>query len=294
MQNRKLKILITGANGFIGRNITQAWKGKYQLFTPRSRELDLLDTNAVKKYLNEYRFDVILHCAKEDIVYNPSGDNYDVLNKNLRMFYNLEQSNGLYGKLLYLGSGAEYGRNTMPIMVSEDYAVSSLPDDPYGFAKYIMCRAAVHSTNIYNICLLGVFGKYESYQRRFISNNICRSLKGLPMTLRQNALFDYLYIDDLCRILEWFVYNDPIYHHYNVCRGEPVELKSLAELINETTGLGRDLKIANDGFQAPYTADNSRLLNELGNFEFTPYKTAIASLCAYYSSVIDSINSDEL
>lgn len=294
MVKNRLKILLTGGNGFIGRNLSEAWNGYFSIFKPRSHELDLLDTSAVEDYLRLHMFDVIIHGAKEDIVYNPDSDDYRVLDRNLRMFYNLERCSGLYGKLLYLGSGAEYGRKSMPPMVDENYTAYPLPDDPYGFAKYAMRRTAVNSSNIYDICLFGVFGKYEAYQRRFISNNICRSLKGLPMTLRQNAQFDYLYIDDLRGILEWFISNEPVYHCYNVCRGEPVELKYLAGIINEVTGLDRELKVACEGFQQPYTASNKRLIAEIGGYNFTPYKTAVAELCKYYSHIISTISISEL
>ncbi len=53
--------------------------------------------------------------------------------------------------------------------------------------------------------LFGVFGPHEDYAIRFISNAICKALFGLPITLRQNRTFSYLFIDDLGPIVERFL-----------------------------------------------------------------------------------------
>ena len=50
--------------------------------------------------------------------------------------------------------------------------------------------------------LFGVFGRHEDYAIRFISNAICKTLFDLPITLRQNRTFSYLYVDDLGPIVE--------------------------------------------------------------------------------------------
>ena len=47
------KILITGSNGMVGKNIVEFEKSKnYILLTPSSKELNLLDRNSVDKYIN--------------------------------------------------------------------------------------------------------------------------------------------------------------------------------------------------------------------------------------------------
>jgi GDP-L-fucose synthase len=58
------KILITGSNGMVGRNIVEFEKSKnYILLTPKSSELNLLDRLSVDKYINEYQPEIIIHCA---------------------------------------------------------------------------------------------------------------------------------------------------------------------------------------------------------------------------------------
>lgn len=46
-------ILLTGGNGFIGRNIRESFlMEKYNILFPSSRELNLSDENSVDDYLN--------------------------------------------------------------------------------------------------------------------------------------------------------------------------------------------------------------------------------------------------
>ena len=44
---RKKTIFITGAKGFIGRNLTEKLNKKYNLLTPSHKELDLLNEKNV-------------------------------------------------------------------------------------------------------------------------------------------------------------------------------------------------------------------------------------------------------
>jgi len=47
----------------------------------------------------------------------------------------------------------------------------------------------------------------------------CRALKGLPVVIRQDTVFDYLYVNDLAKITEWFIEHEAHYKAYNVCTG---------------------------------------------------------------------------
>merc|ERR1712080_195266 len=68
-----VKTLVTGASGLLGRAVLEAFKqaGHEVKGTAYSRanndlvKLDLQDDNAVKAFLDEYRPDVVVHCAAE-------------------------------------------------------------------------------------------------------------------------------------------------------------------------------------------------------------------------------------
>lgn len=287
------KILLTGSGGFIGKNLKEYLQKKdYELLAPGHAELDLTDEAAVFNYLRSNgTFDIVIHSAN---IAMQASTGYDILNSSLRMFYNLEKNKEFFGRMYYLGSAAEYDRKKLSAMVKEESFGTYIPTDSYGFTKYIMHKEAEKNNHIYDLCLFGVYGKYEEWQRRFISNNIVRSLKGLPMTLSRNAMFDYLYVDDLCRIVEWFIENEPKHKHYNVCTGQTAALLDLADMINEVSGLKREIQIAKDGWQSEYSGDNSRLLSEMGQFHFTDRKKSIEEMWNYYAGHIDELDTGQL
>jgi UDP-glucose 4-epimerase len=286
------RVLITGGSGFIGRNLTVYMQNMgYVVSAPGHQELDLLDIAIVGQYLKKGKYDVVIHAANTNML---NSNQYDILNTNLRMFYNLEKHQNEYGKLFYFGSGAEYDRVTMPRKVKEEQFGAFIPSDPYGFTKYLMRKTALQQNNIYDICIFGVYGKYEQWERRFISNNIVRSLKGLPMTLSKNAYFDYLYIDDLCKIVVWLIEADLEYKCYNVCTSEPVDLLFLANRINHISGGRSEILIKEPGWQPEYSGNNDRLLAEMKEFKFVKLEQSIQELWNYYENHIDEIDEKKL
>jgi len=289
------KLLITGASGFIGRNLHEAFSTGYRVTAPRHRAMCLLYSDAVMSYLERGQFDFVIHSATHNATRNSAVDTAKVLHSNLRMFFNLVRGNQLYGRMIYFGSGAEYGRATMPSKVKEDHFGAHVPTDDYGFSKYISRLAAEQSPNIYNLALFGCFGRYEDWEIRFISNALCKALHGLPVTMRQNVFFDYLYINDFCAIVRRFLEIErPAHRHYNVCTGHAIDLLSLGRMVLDTAGLKTGIQIANSGLGREYSGNNARLLAEIGGFEFTPHRQAIGELADWYRERLSEIRRELL
>ncbi|MCV2401648.1 GDP-L-fucose synthase [Marinomonas sp. C2222] len=59
-----MKILLTGANGMVGRNVLEVSKlHEHVLLSPTSSELNLLDVKSVEQYIAEHRPDMVIHAA---------------------------------------------------------------------------------------------------------------------------------------------------------------------------------------------------------------------------------------
>lgn len=289
-----MKVLITGGAGFIGKNLIEKLSKKYSVYGLERKILDLRDLEQVQVYLKQNKFDIVIHTANTNNTRNRVTTPYDSLDGNLRMFFNLECCKEYYGKMYYFGSGAEYDMEHYIPKMKEAYFGTYIPKDPYGFSKYIMSKTCEKSSNIFDLRLFGVYGKYEEWERRFISNAICRALKGMDITIQKNVYFDYLWIDDLCEIMEWFINNEPIYKHYNVCCGSKIDLYSLACMIREILGINCNIIVSESGLKNEYTGNNKRLLSEIGSYKFTEYKEAIKQLCNYYERKIEFIDKSKL
>jgi len=286
------KILILGGRGFVGRNLYEYFaknRVDYSLDCPDSSQLNLLDEISVENYLNNNRYDVVINAA----IFNPRrhpNENTPEIEQDLRMFFNLERCSHLFGKMLYFGSGAEFDKTKDIVSVGEKEFLNGVPKNQYGLAKYTIGKLIDNSKNIYNLRIFGLFGKYESWKTTFISGACCKAMKDLPITIRQNVFFDYTYINDFCKIIEWFVDNTPKYHTYNVTSGKKFDLIGLAETVKKVSCKEIPIIVCKDGLAKEYTASNQRLLNEIGGFEFTDMTDAIKELYNYYLSIDDSID----
>lgn len=214
-------------------------------------------------------------------MYNKDFNHPNMLSDSLRIFYNLEKYNDYYGKMYYFGSGAEFDKTSDISNIREQEFGKSIPKNYYGFAKYIMNREAIKSKNIYNLRLFGVYGRYEDYRTKFISNAICRTLLDKSITIKQNVYFDYLYVDDLCIIVEKFLNIEPKYHDYNICSGEKIDLYSLGEKVLDISEKCLDIIIDKDGLNYEYTASNQRMINEI-RYELTNIDIGIKGLYNWY------------
>ena len=136
------KILITGGNGFIAKSLCEDLSNSYffplqqSVFAPNREKLDLLDSSKVFQYLRDGQFDVVIHSATYDAVPRFSSKDPDmVLEKNLRMFFNIAKCKDYFGKMIFFGSGAEAGRENWVPKMSETYIKSKTPSDQYGYSN---------------------------------------------------------------------------------------------------------------------------------------------------------------
>ncbi len=280
---KRKRLLITGSNGFIGKNLCEALRDRYDILAPKRQEVDLTDDEAVRKYLRAHPVDAIVHSATTPGHRNAAAVP-NLAYRNLRMFFNLVRNADCYGKMLHVGSGAEFDmRYYTPRMREEDFD-RTVPVDEHGLSKYVCARyAEVAREPVYVLRPFGVFGKYEDFEIRFPSNAICKALYGRPITIRQNRRFDYLFIDDFAPVVEHFVEHEPRHRVYNVTPDETVELKQIAEMVVELSGQPLEIRIAQPGMGVEYSGDNARLHAEIPGLRFTPMREALAGLYAWYA-----------
>lgn len=286
------KILLTGGSGFIGRNVIDYYKDSkdYQIFAPSSKELECTNQNAVYEYLKSNKFDYVFNFAVYGDGIDKSKDGTKMLEYNLRMYHNFAEHSEFYEKMIYLGSGAEYNKQYPICSVKEVDVGKTIPVDQYGLMKYTVNRLIEKSSNIYNFRLFGIFGKYEIWYRRFISNICCKSLFGLPLTIKQNVYFDYLFIEDFLQILDKFLkIQHPKFHSYNVVSGKRIDLLSLCNCLNEITGISNRIIVCNEGLGNEYTAANERINNEC-DINYTPIEVSMKKMLDYYKAIKEKLD----
>lgn len=214
-----VKILITGANGYIGKALCNAFKDKYDVTPITRKDADLTNLKEVERiFKNEY-FDVVIHCAAEGGS-RLKEDGVSVLDNNLKMYYNLLEHQYNYGKFIHFGSGAQFVKN--PTL--------------YGLSKHIIAESMRDKPQFYNIIIYGLFDENE-LDTRFIKSNIIRYIKGEPILI-QNKKMDFFYMNDLLSLVHHYISDKAnnlrkIKTQYAIYGSPITSLLDIANIIND-------------------------------------------------------------
>ncbi len=264
-------ILLTGSGGFIGSHIKEALAGKFNLFIPRSFQLNLLDKDAVKKYVEDNSIEFIIHSASCGVRISPEATIDEVAKPNIEMFTNLADLTSKDCPMITIGSGAEYDKSRPLCKINESDFGKSIPKDPYGYSKYLISKMIEERENILNLRVFGIYGSGEDKSR--VTSCIVNSNKAKePIVLNQNVKFDFLYIDDFCKIVEYFVNNPTDEKFINVTPTKSIEILDLAKIVNSFSNYKSEIIVKNPGMNKEYTGDNTKLLSIIKDFAFTSYE----------------------
>jgi len=284
-------ILITGSEGFVGHNLKEYYlfNSNFNVLTPSKEELDLIDFNNVKNYFKSNSIDYVIHSASTENINKNYATN--VCELNLRMFSNLVESKKKSCILYSLCSGSAYSRNYWIPKMKEEYLGQFIPDDGHSYSKYLIDKISSQHENIVILRLFGIFGKYENYLYKFISNSIAKNLAKLNLKIQKNTIYDYLYIDDFCKISHLLINNNTNKGSYNITPSKSISLIEVCNIINNISSIRSEISILNNSLGREYTGDNSKLLSIIGNYNFISYEESIKSLYYYIkNNVLIDVN----
>lgn len=244
----KKKVLITGGTGFIGRNvvdelISRGWEVHSLVFPPFAPEkegliqyeMNLMDTDAVNKFLKEHNFENLIHlawyvgpkCHVHDL-------NLDWTLATLNLLKSFKENGGK--RFAGAGTISEYEYKYGYLL--EDETPTS-PKTLYGESKNSIYKIASVYCKQNGIefkwpRIFNLYGPAEKSQR-LMPSVINSCLKGEDVKVSDCLKFqDYLHVKDTaCGIVE--VFESDIEGAVNICSGKPVQLRAIVEKIAELT-----------------------------------------------------------
>lgn len=277
-----MRILLTGSGGFIGKNLKSYLKDKYELLTPRSYELDLINTDAVAKYFKENDIDFVIHCGS---VGGARGvqDRDTTIEDNLAMVDNILANKKTATRVILFGSGAMYDKSRNLHKVKESQIGEIIPNDLYGKSKLLIAEKIKNRKDVLMLNIFACYG-YGEKESRFPSYAIYKAIQGEDILINQNINFDYLFVEDMAKIVEHFIITEPKNNIINITPSKSSSLKEIAEIVQSYSQKNINIKILNEGMNFEYTGDNTLLLNNFENLKFTSLEVGLKSLFNYIVS----------
>jgi nucleoside-diphosphate-sugar epimerase len=227
-----MRILITGGNGNLAKMIFNGLHNNHIIHNPNRQQLDILDLNALKNYLELHTFDILIHTAisggrrtKEE-----SGD---VTHTNLLMWENILTFADRFKMIIQFDSGAIYDRAT-DIMNRGEEDLFTVPSDYYGFSKYVIYKRSLQYSNVYNFRVFNIFHPNEEPDR-FIKKCFLAKQNNTEITIFEDKYFDFVYEDDFIKIIKHYVdntNNQTVLHKtINICYDTKYKLSEIAKII---------------------------------------------------------------
>jgi nucleoside-diphosphate-sugar epimerase len=227
-----MKILITGGNGNIATMIKNAYSNIFDITALSRDSLNLLNFNHIKEYLETNSFDVLIHTAINGGRRTKS-ENGDVVHNNLLMFENLIFFANKFKMILNFDSGAIYDRKT-DILNRKENELYSVPNDYYGFSKYLIYQQSLLYSNIYNLRIFNIFHDKEEPDR-FI--RACKNAEKINSNLiiNEDKYFDFMHELDFIKIIKYYLDNvnnqNKLEKTVNICYEKKYKLSEIANLI---------------------------------------------------------------
>lgn len=169
-----MKVLITGANGLVGRNLKDRCPEGVQLLTPSSKTLNLLDFTTTQKYILDNQPDLVIHAAGvvggiQANIANP----IKFLAENNQIGHNLITScyQGNIKKFINLGSSCIYPKDANNPLTEDKILKGELEptNEGYALAKIYALRYCEYikredpSFNYKTIIPCNLYGKWDKF-----------------------------------------------------------------------------------------------------------------------------------
>lgn len=302
-ENKMIKVLITGANGFIGKELMRKFKyykhvvegcdwgdvDNKQIF-----RVDLRKITKVVEFLDKSKPDIIIHCAgNADVRHSVQYPEVDY-ERNVTITHNLLFALHKLGmdrtKVIFLSSASVYG-NPSVLPISED--TPTCPLSPYAVHKVMCEKLCEYFINNYkmDIKIARIFSAYGSGLRKQIFWDMHKRFINtgkLLMFGTGNESRDYIHIDDVANSIYLMATVSTPHIIFNVANGEELTIRTVAEIFANKSNIPLENiafnGIVREGDPLNWRADISKM-KEIGYAKSVSIEEGLERYCLWVKNL---------
>ena len=312
-----MKILITGACGFIGYHLSKKLllNKKYKIFGIDNfdnynsiklkkkrlinlkkiknfsfKKIDIKNIKLLDNYFNKKKFDIIFHLAAQ------AGVRYSIKNpkkyveNNILGFFNLLEASkkNKVKKIFYASSSSVYGdSNLFPLKENQLLRAKNL----YSLSKEFNENLSAVYSKFNNLNLIGLrfftaYGEWGRPDMMMMKYILAKKTKSKFYLYNYgNHSRDFTYIDDLTSILKKMILIKYKKKHdiFNICSSKPIKITNVLKLIDKY--LNNKVIIKKVSLQQADViktfGSNSKIIKLTKFKKFTPLNVGIKNLCKW-------------
>lgn len=236
------KILITGSEGFVGKNLIRYLKNySFQIIETKDKSFDLKLNESWKQI---EKCDYLIHLAGKSFVPKSWEEPARFIENNILLITNaLEYCRVNKTKLIFLSSYLYGNCKKMPIKENAPIEATN----PYALSKLLsekLCYFYKNNFQVNNI-ILRVFNLYGPGQpKEYLLSKITNQVRyeNIIKVDDLSPKRDYVYIDDLCSAIVKAINYKGNEHIFNIGSGKSYSVKEVIDFIQNIYGTSFNIK----------------------------------------------------
>lgn len=241
----QIKVLVTGANGFIGTHLMPFLQSTYEVLGLQRngadrigyKQVDYSNQSEINSIFKSFKPHVVIHLASNTSRTRSMSELPQFLESNVQLTNAILLAGSTLSKppkYIFLSSAEVYGPQSGSL--SEDSPLN--PASPYGISKVYSEELFDFYHRNYGVSahILRLFNAYGVGQNKgfFFADllDAYKSKREFQMT-RGEQKRDFIYIGDVVRAIEMFIHRPVILEYVNLSSGNALSLNAITALFNE-------------------------------------------------------------
>jgi nucleoside-diphosphate-sugar epimerase len=284
-----IKILITGASGFIGSNLCQYLNEKKIDVVKVNREngFDLSKrgwTNGIK----EEGVDIIVHLAQSNNHRDFEKQAEDIFDINVSATQEILEWSRLNGvkRFIYTSSFNVYEINSM----SREESSKVKPESFYGLTKLISEQLVGHYSSFFETIILRLNTVYGPNQAKALIPQMIQKLNNnetIYLAKGEGVILSPIYVDDVSKIFLKLIKSNKNFGNeiINIAGEEIVSLEKIVKILSKYLNLNPNIEKTNNELKC-FISDSTKLNTFLNNqFPFKTIEMGLKEVCNTHQSI---------